>query len=74
MTFYEQKHYFSYKKEWSWLIRIYIYIYLPLFCFSLFDNVTEFRNKPKKKETEMPNDTRNNELCQEHSSLYGNRK
>lgn len=28
---------------------IYIYIYLPLFCFSLFDNVTEFRNKPEKK-------------------------
>jgi len=71
MTFYEQKHYFSYKKEWSWYT---IYIYLTLFCFFLFDNVTEFCNKPEKKETEMPNDTRNNELCQEHSSLYENRK
>lgn len=70
MTLYEQKHYFSCKKECSW----YIYIYFTLFCFSLFDNVTEFRNKPEKKETEMPNDTKNNELCQEHSSLYENRK
>jgi len=51
-----------------------IYIYFTLFCFSLFDNVTEFRNKPEKKETEMPNDTKNNELCQEHSSLYENRE
>lgn len=49
-------------------------IYTVLFCFSHSNNVTEFRNKPEKKETEIPNDTRNNELSQEHSSLYENRK
>jgi len=70
MTLCEQKHYFSYKKEWSWYT---IYIF-NVILFFLFDNVTEFRNKPEKKETEMPNDTRNNKLCQEHSSLYENRK
>lgn len=47
--------------------------YIELFFF-LFDDVTELHNILKKKETEIPNDTRNNELCQEHSSLYENRK